>query len=375
MHVSQQPTRIGTHPRGFTLVELLVTIGIIGMMASLILVALYSAQEDAKVARTETQVAKIHELIMSKWEEYETRPVPVDVRRSSNPAFARLKAIREMQRIELPERKSDVIDPPEELVSSAGRNVAALQQAYLRQAQAFTGDNSATVNSWTRDNQGSECLYLIISKMRDNGRSALEFFGEEEIGDTDGDLMPEILDAWGEPIEFLRWAPGFLGLPNSSIQPAAPSLVASGVVLGDMNPAADGNAGDVADPFDMVRADPRWRDYDPNSPKECYKENDPFALYPLIVSAGPDNTFDILMDDSDGTNLIDMRYSRTDSAPYFPFNYGGWESTPAAIQPNDPYMPAPNASDAEGRPVWIGRPSPTREGYVDNISNHTLNVN
>jgi prepilin-type N-terminal cleavage/methylation domain-containing protein len=366
--------------QAFTLVELLVTMTIISILASLILVALYGAQEDAKIARTETQIAKIHELIMTKWEQYETRPVQLPpASRGNSPhdaALYRLVALRELQRRELPDRVSDIIDPASLNMASSGSEIKispavrlsappALQQAYLRRIQAVFKAS----DKWSRNNEGSECLYLIISMMQNGDRKAIEFFGEDEIGDTDLDNMPEILDAWGQPIDFLRWAPGHSGAPLSNIQPAVEVAASSGGTYrcGDLEPSLDGNAGDVADPFDMIHIDPRWRDYDTTTAKQEHKQNDPFALYPLIYSGGADNAKNIIRDHDTTTLTGGINYSNTsNTASYYV------EGAPNPGLPNDPYIHLVPLSS--GAPVFIGNPGPGDE-HLDNISNHTLNVN
>ena len=102
---------------------------------------------------------------------------------------------------------------------------------------------------------------------------ARSFFKESDIGDVDGDGAPEILDGWGQPIQFLRWAPGF----------AAESELMSG------DPAED------HDPYDVFRQDPRA-----------------FRLSPLIWSAGADGISDIRATNN-YSQLID---------PYEPTQYG-----------------------------------------------------
>ena len=80
---------------------------------------------------------------------------------------------------------------------------------------------------------------------------------------SDNDGMPEILDPWGTPIRFLRWAPGF----RSSMQ------------VGDIAASTDGDAGlGNGDPFDPLKIDPRWMNTVP--------DNDPFLLVPSDILRG-----------------------------------------------------------------------------------------
>ena len=63
--------------------------------------------------------------------------------------------------------------------------------------------------------RGAQRTERFVSAMRDGDRSALDFFTPDEIGDYDGDGLYEILDAWGRPIEFLRWPTGFVTNPDA----------------------------------------------------------------------------------------------------------------------------------------------------------------
>ena len=62
-----------THRRAFTLTELMVSIVIIAILSSVTLYAMASVQTQAQVQRTKAQAAKLHELVMERWESYETR--------------------------------------------------------------------------------------------------------------------------------------------------------------------------------------------------------------------------------------------------------------------------------------------------------------
>ncbi len=63
--------------RGFTLVELLIAIVIIGILASIILFALASVTKSAKRDKTLSTISKLNSLVMAKYESYRTRRVQI----------------------------------------------------------------------------------------------------------------------------------------------------------------------------------------------------------------------------------------------------------------------------------------------------------
>ncbi len=359
--------------QAFTLVELLVVISIITLIASMTLFTLYGVREDTKERRARSQVARVHELIMQQYESYRVRAVPMidPAVLGMDPRFARLFAIRELMRMEMPDRKNDLLSPVNDLPAGPAdlprflKSRPALWRAYVRRArQQIIGHNGLPpaapasqiawkddVAGWTPLHQHAECLYLILASMRDGDTTGLDFFTESEIGDVDNDGMPEILDPWGVPIYFLRWAPGFI----SDLQP------------GDIDLATDGNAGlGNGDPFDPLKLDPRWTD--------TILYNDPHLLFPLIISAGRDQQFDILVDFLDTPFPIPL-VSNLD-----------YNNPPSATPPqvnlfNDPYVTFEHPTLIDplwGNVVQIGRPADVNgdgvAGYADNITNHFLEV-
>ena len=365
----------------FTLMELLIVMLIIAVLAALALTALQGAAEEARADRTRAIINKLDQLIMQRYNEYRTKPLPIRVPPGTPPntaALYRLVAMRELMRMELPDRRSDVFDVTDlsyETVATANMTNAALQRTYYRKALVARGGsptNLAPLAGWTIQHEGAECLYLIVSSMHDGDKNALDFFMPGEIGDVDDDGMNEILDGWRNPIEFLRWAPGYCQHAGPDGAWGVAGTDDDGDGLTDNATEAGWQGSDDAtdpdtprpvtkqsrnyahfpDQFDPVKADPRWA--------STAALNKPFILYPLIFSAGRDKGYDVSTRIVDMDNNRDFRYSQTATYP------------PAGSRlPNDPYFIPPSS--------WTGQlPAGTLgdingNGYfewADNITNH-----
>ncbi len=222
-------------PRGFTLVELLVVMVILSILSAMVLMALSNTQNAARDARTRGIITKLDALLMQKWETYQTRRVPLKPTGTSrtNIARQRVDALRDLMRLELPDQHADISSAPS-VVSSR----PAVSSAYLKRYNNASGK--------TTNFEGAECLYLIVAHGL-NDPEALSQFSEAEIGDFDGDGLPEFLDGWGQPISFMRWAPSFI------------------------SPIQNNDATNHHDPFDPMR-----------------QYANAYALYPLVFSGGPD---------------------------------------------------------------------------------------
>jgi len=359
--------------RSFTLTELLVVIMVISILASSLLFAMYNAVQQAKESRTQAQITKLHELLMTRWDSYRTRAIRLNIagpgRRDGRAVGrARLLALRDLMRMELPERKWDVLDDPVtvvipfsyDLTNALGAtqnfngfvnsNIARppLSREYQRRVANLVTPANLTngMTAWTEDYQGAECLYMIIASMQDITGNALDFLHETEIGDKDGDGMPEIWDAWGNPIEFLRWAPGYFASPGPDGNWGVAGVDDdSNSTVDDITEALWSGSDDMLIVSDLQKRDPQSSP-DPFDPLRIFPAS--FALYPLIYSAGPDGLYDINVPTG-------LRYSQSGNA-YYPNNPYYLESAPAQFPPGTPM-------DANGD----GRLS-----FMDNITNHAM---
>ena len=234
---------------GFTLVELLVTITIIGLLAGITLGAIQAARQTAREANTKALIAKLNHVIMERYDSYQTRRVPIRTRGlpPTQAAQMRLDALRDLMRMEMPERWNDISRGPVNF-TWPGPVQSIPAPPLLSVYRARYQPPGAAEPLATAEFGPAECLYMIISM---GSPDAMENFSQSDIGDADGDGFPEFHDGWGRPIMFLRWAPGFTGF--SEIQ-----------------------TGEDHDAFDTRQVDPGAID-----------------LIPLIYSGGRDKQYDL----------------------------------------------------------------------------------
>jgi hypothetical protein len=184
--------------------------------------------------------------------------------------------------MEMPDRWSDVTNGPLVFLWSGGlpwidkkpHNAIKIQTRYERAKNLLlTKYGLVKAEEILNANASAKLLYLVVTAY---DSEAPEQFREDEVSRHTEDEMPVFIDGWGNPIRFLRWAPG---LDQSEIQPTV-------VPIDD--PASRRKAFELApdqlNPTNIVRQGSLTA---PHTTEVGWK------LLPIIYSAGPDEGYGI----------------------------------------------------------------------------------
>lgn len=322
---------------GFTLVELLVVVTLMSLLSGMMSIALSSARQDARIKRAEAEVRTISTILQQKINDINLAPVPIlgntiGAANSIEINRVNMLARRDLMRMSLPQCRADLIYPPARLqfgLTTGAASSVKIEQpsewAQMRRVAGFTNPSGVQVEfassvtpfslpgtdsiglyngsgalrtalgalngyvidlttapwpetntplageTWTRDFESAECLYLILASTRVFGDRALDQLNPRSIANLDGDAIPEIVDPWGNPYEFIRDPVGRVYREvKTTPLPTEP------------HPAG-------ADATDYLRTDFRFQNNDGTDVTTLL--DDPFKIYPLLISAGPDGNF------------------------------------------------------------------------------------
>jgi type II secretory pathway pseudopilin PulG len=202
--------------RGFTLLELFVVVGIILALVSLSLVAVLKTQNYQQRRNTETEISKLDQAVQRRMKRVidiakSETPHPIAQTLSNgDPRRAQVIHVLMSLKREFPTSFQEAINPVPTVGNFQG---FAANQAIVRALPP--GATWATTYS-SPEKQASVCLYLTLKLSSrggdfdpDTGLSSQEVFS-----DSNGAKM--ILDAWGNPISFMRW-PVAINWPTPSI--------------------------------------------------------------------------------------------------------------------------------------------------------------
>ncbi len=192
--------------RGFSLVEILLVIGLIAFLTAAIVAVVPRVANAAKTAATRATIKKVDEMLndringfrrwIQKQDQIAGSGAPSYVSQATlaavgyNVPKAKVIAVKQLFQQNFPQTYSEL---PQ-----------AIQTANPRGASHLPVTDSA------------ECLYLILTQgaLFDTEPPSAADLKAIEIADTDGDGIPEIVDAWGQPLRYYRW-------PTRLVRPAA----------------------------------------------------------------------------------------------------------------------------------------------------------
>ena len=359
--------------KAFTLVEILVVIVILGIMGAMVTTAVSGVTSTAKQSRTKNIIAIVDSVLAEHHENLKYRPLPVEIplmwkeldkRDASSDTGTlgyevllreasriRLMMARDLQRMELPDRYTDILQGPTDLYAAAtllkkvDGKIKAMRSD-KSQRLAFRVEFSGTSKQYVyqrrigdktahpefRTHQGAECLYLIMASSFVGGAPALDAIPTANIGDTDEDGMPEILDGWGKPLRFVRWPIGYLYDKEALIDKSKP------------------------EDHDMFLCDYAYDN--PGLEK-------PWSIKPLVFSCGSDGESGLITDPDDNS-LFSYQANWS-----WPIAKCGPEEKEGRNEPYwfpDPYL------RGSSRSILPGGRRPGDTTTVDDITNYQLQV-
>jgi len=286
--------RVGRRP-GFTLIELMVVIGIIAILMTLLAGAYFRVVEGQRESNTTTVVQKIARALEQQWkavvDQASKEDIPAQLQAviqqeaadnfGRNPRRERVIWIKERLRQEFPMNFAEVTTP--------GANT---KRAYLAALQP--PGQPVQVPNW--DSQSAVLIYLILQEHR----RGMNFDVDKELSSADVSVdstsgLKQIVDGWGRPLVFVRWPSANEELnPNRKPQPKfndpqdPEGLLQNPKWVGSAHP--DPNWGEPDDDpagfAAWATANPGpgqfWHLCHPVAPNASYK------LLPAVVSAGKD---------------------------------------------------------------------------------------
>lgn len=216
---------------GFTLLELMIVIVIVGIIASIAAAAYINAMRTARVTATESMLRLVDDSLSDRLESFfanvrgatvtaSTDATNIATATGSSMNNARAKVIEKLERMRaaFPQeyREFMTIDPAGAEPVPGGYSfttkgpITAYQNAVMevvnRHRNAGQAVDTPEYAKRLLENESAECLYLILRHYsREAMGTTIDDIPTRFIKDTDGDEMLEIVDAWERPVRFYRW--------------------------------------------------------------------------------------------------------------------------------------------------------------------------
>jgi len=294
-----------TAPRGaFTLIELLVVVTIIAILMSFLISIVGAFLTQARDAATKSTLNKIQGLTNSRAQAMQRLTMRKGFVTTTDP-LQKVVGMKVVEARYFPQR----------VVEISATDQPALWTAYNNQFSL--GGNLASylpANDPKHILRSSEILYNFLTQSNVLGDTPIttDAFSDAEVKDTDGNGLPEFVDAWGNPLRFYRWptrffrSGGVTGPAPGTLQGITPVDVSNAKLLFTSLPVFSGNlASDLnRDPDDPLRVCVGNANFNALQFEAAFHTPATYHVL-LIVSAGPDGQLGIYEPDFiDVTNNI-----------------------------------------------------------------------
>ncbi|MFT5324944.1 MAG: prepilin-type N-terminal cleavage/methylation domain-containing protein, partial [Planctomycetaceae bacterium] len=264
-------SRKSRRSRGFTLLELIIVVGIIGILMSALGVTISNILESAKSARTLSTLQKVEGLINERRKGMErsfTRPSfqasikrRVDLMETGDPTLdikplygISEKAVetvlkKDWGRFYFPQTFSEFMIAAKFLnqnIDTDSSGIPDILQSeedtngngILDGGEDLNGngilDGGLDISKHDPATESAEMLFVALTRLEAFGAQTAgeDSFTTDEVRDTDGDGLPELIDGWGNPLRFYRWPTSILkpfGIVGKDLQPGAAGVNDDGV--------------------------------------------------------------------------------------------------------------------------------------------------
>ncbi|MBL8809410.1 MAG: type II secretion system protein [Planctomycetaceae bacterium] len=239
--------------KAFTLLELLIVMGIIAILMSLTFSVMYGLTSQAEAEATAATIRKIDGVLQQRIDAFNRafkgprKDAAADIMRLKlaqqnihgvRDEVIEILAKKRSFRFEFPQRMAERYI--EEHASTTPRVsgmadsvFTAIAAPNAREQLIAEGDPNPTDtavrnrvdSNWKKHDpttESAEMLYFALTSSASYGVGAVDNdrFNEREIADTDEDGLPEFIDAWGQPLRFYRWPTRLIDMnPPSPFRP------------------------------------------------------------------------------------------------------------------------------------------------------------
>jgi prepilin-type N-terminal cleavage/methylation domain-containing protein len=307
---------------GFTLLEILIVIGIIAVLVALIAAATAQIMLSVQKSASESTVQRVNEQMLSSYKDVNdqltTEQIPLSVLQMAGNDTARAKVIWRKLRFkqEFPQSYAEAIFPwavggnPLPVTSGGLPQFISLSDlppkpAYVRAliAAGLLPPNFVPANyvptplqplppGFGQDPEGEmgACLLMALSiNRRGTNFDAEAALGPSAMKDTNGDGLKKIVDYWGKPLAFYRWPWANPDIATSTAAQATDRDPDDPYML--LQDAKWNNAASYAAQLGVYQFEQLCHPISIKDSQGNYLAPKVYYMLPTIVSAGPNGQF------------------------------------------------------------------------------------